>query len=203
MKNRKTIPFFLFILQKSSTFATIMSDFTTELKKLHELSGAEFSRQVERIALRKEFHPLDTDKDIFIVGGEKSDDYQNLLVAARKVVEFGYQVYILPNPNDTRTPDFILVKKGVYRTYDLKTVFGKSVLVDNLLDSIGQCDSILINMTTEYNTRKLAFAIKRYFETNKNAVEVMLFKGRKRIVIKRAFAINKDFFTNFKKLYEK
>ena len=91
----------------------------------------------------------------------------------------------------------------MYRTYDLKTVFGKSALVDNLLDSIGQCDSILINMTTEYNTRKLAFAIKRYFETNKNAVEVMLFKGRKRIVIKRAFAINKDFFTNFKKLYEK
>ena len=55
-----------------------MSDFTTELKKLHILSGAEFSRQVERIALRKEFHPLDTDKDIFTVGGEKSDDYQNL-----------------------------------------------------------------------------------------------------------------------------
>ena len=49
---------------KSITFATIMSDFTTELKKLHELSGAEFSRQVERIALRKEFHPLDTDPEI-------------------------------------------------------------------------------------------------------------------------------------------
>jgi hypothetical protein len=180
-----------------------MNDFTTELKKLHELSGAEFSRQVERIALRKDFHSLDTDKEIFTVGGEGSDDYQNLLVAARKAVEFGYRVYLLPNPTGTRTPDFILVKKGVYRTYDLKTVFGKSALVDNLLDSIGQCDSILINMTTEYNTRKLAFAIKRYFETNKNAVEVMLFKGRKRIVIKRAFAINKDFFTNFKKLYEK
>ena len=99
-----------------------MGDFTTELKKLHQLTGAEFSRQVECIALRKDFHPLDTDPDIFTVGGENSDDYQNLLVAARKSVEFGYRVYLLPNPLETRTPDFILAKKGVYRVYDLKTV---------------------------------------------------------------------------------
>lgn len=124
----------LVISEKSSTFASNMSDFTTELKKLHILSGAEFSRQVERIALRKDFHPLDTDKDIFTVGGEKSDDYQKLIEAARKAVEFGYQVYILPNPNDIRTPDFILVKKGVYRLYDLKTVFGKASIGGSLLD---------------------------------------------------------------------
>ena len=85
-----------------------MNDFTAELAKLHQLSGAEFSRQVERIALRKEFHPLDSDSEIFFVGGEGSDDYQNLLMAARKAVEFGYKVYMLPNPRETRTPDFIL-----------------------------------------------------------------------------------------------
>ena len=61
-----------------------MNDFTAELAKLHQLTGAEFSRQVERIALRKEFHPLETDENIFSVGGEKSDDYQNLLIAARE-----------------------------------------------------------------------------------------------------------------------
>ena len=52
-----------------------MNDFTAELAKLHQLSGAEFSRQVERIALRKEFHPLDADPEILSVGGEESDDY--------------------------------------------------------------------------------------------------------------------------------
>lgn len=134
-----------------------MNDFTAELKKLHVLSGAEFSRQVERIALRKEFHPLDTDPEIYTVGGEKSDDYQRLLIAARKAVEFGYRVYFLPNPPGTRTPDFILVKKGVYRLYDLKTVFGKASVGNSLLDSIGQCNRILINMTREYNTRRLAY----------------------------------------------
>ena len=157
-----------------------MSDFTTELKKLHELSGAEFSRQIERIALRKEFHPLDTDS-----------------------VEFGYQVYILPNPNDTRTPDFILVKKGVYRPYDLKTVFGKASVGGSLLDSIGQCNRILINMTREYNTRRLAYAIKRYFEINEKAVEVLIFKGGKRISVKRPMVVGETFFPMFKKAYER
>ena len=140
------------------------NDIASELAKLHESRGAEYSRQVEAIALRKEFHPLDTDKDIYTTGGEKSDDYQNLLIAARKAVEFGYRVFILPNPTEIRTPDFILFKKGVYRTYDLKTVFGKTSVTGSLLDSIGQSHCVLVNITTVYNTRQLAFAIKKYFD---------------------------------------
>ena len=70
----------------------MISDITDELAKLHKLSGAEYSRQVERIALSGVFHPLESDKDIYTVGGTKSDDYQNLLTAARKAVEFGFIV---------------------------------------------------------------------------------------------------------------
>ena len=44
------------------------NDIASELAKLHELTGAEFSRQVERIAQMKVFHPLDTDEDIFAIG---------------------------------------------------------------------------------------------------------------------------------------
>lgn len=179
------------------------NDFVSELAKLHDLSGAEFSRQVERIALRKEFHPLDSDPEIFTVGGESSDDYQNLLVAARKAVEFGYHVYLLPNPKEIRTPDFILFKRGVYRVYDLKTVFGKASVGGSLIDSIGQCNRILINMTREYNTRHLANSIKRYFEINNYAVEVLIFKGGKHISVKRVIAIRDDFFSKFKKVYER
>ncbi len=180
-----------------------MSDFTAELSLLHQLVGAEFSRQVERIALRKEFHPLEDDENIFTVGGEKSDDYQNLLTAAKKAVEFGYTVYMLPNPNEIRTPDFILYKKGVYRIYDLKTVFGKASVGGNLLDSVGQCNSILINMTREYSTRKLALAIKQYFEVNEKAFEVLIFKGHKRISINRTLVNNHHFPSIFKKAYER
>ena len=180
-----------------------MSDFTTELKKLHELSGAEFSRQVERIAQRKEFHPLETDKDIFTVGGKQSDDYDNLLLAARRAVEFGYQVYLLPNPVEIRTPDFILVKKGVYRVYDLKTVFGKSSIGQSLIDSIGQTNRVLLIIQQEYSTRKLTSDIKTYFEVHKQALEVLIFKGHRRLSINRRLTLNPAFYSVLKKMYEK
>ena len=58
-------------------------------------------------------------------------------------------------------------------------------------------------MTTEYNTRQLALSIKKYFEVNKKAIEVMIFKGGKRIIVKRALAANSDFLRMFIKVYER
>ena len=51
---------------------------------------------------------MEGEKDIFSVGGENGEDYDNLMNAARKAVGHGYQVYILPNPKGIRTADFIL-----------------------------------------------------------------------------------------------
>ena len=72
--------------------------------------------------------------------------------------------------------------------YDLKTVFGKSSIADSLLESIGQCNRILLNLTVDYNTRSLAFAINKYFEANEKALEVLIFKGRKKISVNRSMA---------------
>jgi hypothetical protein len=47
-----------------------MNDIASELAKLHHLTGAEFSRQVECIAHRSEFHPLEGETAIFTAGGE-------------------------------------------------------------------------------------------------------------------------------------
>ncbi len=179
------------------------NDIASELAKLHELTGAEFSRQVEHIARRKEFHPLDSDKDILTTGGEQSDDYENLLHAARKAVEFGYRVYLLPNPTEIRTPDFILEKKNTYRVYDLKTVYGKSSIGQSLIDSIGQCNRILLNIQSDYNTRLLISDIKKCFEVNPSGVEVLIFKGRKRISIDKFVLNHPSFYRLFKKRYEK
>lgn len=183
---------------------SMISDIALELKKLHVLSGAEYSRQVERIAKSKVFHPLENEEGIYTPGVLKNDDFQNQLVAARKAVEFGYKVFILPTPRKTesRTPDFILEKKGTYRAYDLKTITGKSSVGQDLIDSIGQCNRILLNMISDYNTRSLAFDIKRYFETSKKASEVLIFKGKKRISINRMMASDGAYLHKFKRVYE-
>lgn len=53
------------------------NDIASELAKLHELTGAEFSRQVERIAQMHLFHPIDNEVGIFGTGNYKDNDYLN------------------------------------------------------------------------------------------------------------------------------
>ena len=81
-------------------------------------------------------------------------------------MEHGYRVFILPNPKGFRTADFIFERKGVYKMFDLKTIQGKSSAMNRLLESVGQTNHVLLNMTTNYRAVSLASCIKRYFEIN-------------------------------------
>ena len=149
------------------------------------------------------FHPLEGEKGILIAGGEKDDDFVNLLNAARKAVEHGFRVYILPNPKGIRTPDFIFEYKKIFVVYDLKTIQGRASAGTRLLESVGQSNRILLNMATEYNARLLASDIKSYFEANVNAVEVLIFKGKKKLTVSRRFSQNGMFNRLFRRMYEK
>ena len=180
-----------------------MYDISLELAKLHILTGADFILQLKLIVSSGEFHPVEVEKDIFSVGGENGEDYDNLMNAARKAVGHGYQVYILPNPKGIRTADFILVQHGIFKMYDLKTIQGKSSVMNRLKESVGQANHVLLNMATDYNATALARCIKKYFELNPLAMEVMLFKGAKVIVVTRRTVTDKMFFNTFTKKYSK
>ena len=165
--------------------------------------AAQFIRQLKLIIHSGEFRLIDGETNIYSVITEISDDFDNLINAARKAVEHGYRVYILPNPRSCRTADFIFEKKGILGLYDLKTVYGKGSVGTQLLDSIGQTNRVLLNMQSDYNARLLAADIKTYFETNREAIEVLIFKGNKHITIKRGLACNPSFNRIFRKIYEK
>jgi len=86
--------------------------------------------------------------------------------------------------------DFIFVRKGVYKLYDLKTITGANSIGNRLQDSIGQTNRVLLNITTEYSPIALARNIRRYFEKNPQAVEVLVYKGRKSISVLRDETVN-------------
>ena len=174
-----------------------------ELQELHYLKGAQFINQLKLIIYYGEFHPVEGETNIFSAIREQSDDFDNLINAARKAVEHGYRVYILPNPRSCRTADFIFEKKGILGLYDLKTVHGKGSIGTQLFDSIGQTNRVLLNMTTDYNARLLASDIKTYFETNQDALEVLVFKGKKILPVNRVQIQSPDFNRVFRKRYEK
>ena len=180
-----------------------MNDIAAELAKLHILKGAEYSRQVERIARMGVFHPVEGEFGIYSVGGEGGDDYGNLLNAARKAVAHGYKVYILPNPSGINTPDFIFERKGVFRLIEMKTIQGSSSVSNRLSDSKNQSNHVLLNMTSRYNGGLLAVQIRSYFEQNDQALEVLIFKGKNVISIKRRFVFQRDFVRKFRKGFGK
>ena len=176
---------------------------TVELKELHNLKGAGFIKKLKEIVYYGEFHLVEGETGIYSTGGEQGPDYENLLNAARKAVEHGYRVFVLPNPKGTRTPDFIFEQKGNCKVYDLKTISGKASVNNRLFESIGQSNRVLLNMTVDYNVRLLASDIKSYFETNQDALEVLIFKGKKVLPVNRVQVQSPDFNRVFRKRYEK
>jgi hypothetical protein len=58
-------------------------------------------------------------------------------------------------------------------------------------------------MTVDYNARLLASDIKSYFETNQDALEVLIFKGKKVLPVNRIQVQSPDFNRVFRRRYEK
>lgn len=84
----------------------------------------------------------------------------------------------------------------------LKEITRQRASVDNRLkESIGQSNRILLNMAVDYNPRHLAMSIKRYFEQNQSALEVLIFKGSKIISIIREDTESYVFIRNFMMKY--
>ena len=178
-------------------------DILSELEELHMRRGSHFIWQLKVIASHPSFSPVENETNIFSTGGESGEDYENLLNAARKAVEHGYRVFILPNPQGIRTADFIFERKGVYKLFDLKTISGKNSVGNRLKESIGQTNRVLINMTVDYNPRQLAISIRQYFEKNSEALEVMIIKGGKMISVIREDVMGASFIKYFMMKYTK
>ena len=87
--------------------------------------------------------------------------------------------------------------------YDLKTIQGKTSIMNRLIESIGQTNRVLLNMATTYNGRLLATQVRRYFEINPMASEVLIFKSGRAISIKRNYALDKKFLISFPQKYGK
>ena len=194
-------------LEKSDfvrTFADMPEyDIALELARLHILTGADFVRQLKMLAQYNIFKPVDNERDIFAAEGSHRDDLPSLLDAARKAVAHGNKVYSLPNPKGIRTADFIFENKGIFKMYDLKTISGKASLENRLMESIGQTNHVLINVCSQYNPRLMATQIRNYFQVNPTAIEVLVYKGKKMVVVTRRMAQNPLFLIQFQRKYVK
>lgn len=160
------------------------------LEKLHSLKGKEYLIKLKEITELKVFEELTGHNDIYCADGtngillKKNEEHNNLLHAAYKATTFGYSVYILPNPGRMKTGDFILRRNNYCRLYELKTIYGQNSIGNRLHESVDQSNSVLLNIISSIKPRVVAKAVKQYFEYNKKADEVLIFKGKRRIIVK-------------------
>ncbi len=175
-------------------------DVAEMIAELQELSGADFVHQLRKITEMKIFKKVEN--NIMSAISEEAQDYAYLLAGAKKAVRHGYKVYILPNPTKVRSADYIFVRKGVYKMYDLKTITGTGSIGTRLEESIGQTNRVFINLATTYPTNRMATEIKQYFEANNEALEVLVAVGKKMVSVERNFVMKRTFFKEFRKAVE-
>lgn len=171
------------------------------LDRLHELKGADYIRQLRAIVELNIYHKVE--KNIMSAIGENNPDYKNLLAGARKAVAHGYTVYMLPNPGDVKSADYIFVRKNLYKSYDLKTISGIGSIGSRLEESKGQTRRFFLNLKVKYPANKMALEIKRYFESNEEAMEVIVAVGNKLISVDRNFISDRDYNKLFRGMVEK
>ena len=191
----------LFAKPQAKKLARSTEGIGADMERLKELEGEAYWKQLKAITERREFKKVE--KNIFSAAGNNDPDFQNLLSAAKKSVLQGYKAFILPNPKGFRSADLILERKGLYRMYDVKTISGTNSIGSRLFDSIGQSNSVILSINTTINPRLLSADLKKYFEANSEAKEVMILKGKKRIVVTREYALSNGFEARFRKDYAK
>ena len=87
-----------------------------------------------------------------------------------------------------------------YRVYRVRFPGG---LKPQLIDSIGQTNRVYINLTSNYPANRMANEIKKYFQANGDALEVLIAVGNKMISVERFMVSEKNYYKEFRKHIEK
>ena len=113
------------------------------------------------------------------------------LALAKKFVAKGYDVYMLPNPKNTRSADYILRKDNKLYYTEGKFLTGKNSLDHKFYKE--QAERISIDVMSSISANYVSSIVKTSFEQYGNLKEVILFKGSRMITIHRKAVTSKSF----------
>ena len=132
----------------------------------------------------------------------KTGEMPKNLDMARKLTKQGYDVYMMPNPSESNSFDFIIKKQG--KIYDIEgKAFNGTNTLDHLLDKgAKQSSRVLVDVIGNKNTNYITSTVKKAFEENTQLSEIWLFKGSRLIKVSRHLYNSKAFEYKFKKLWK-
>lgn len=133
----------------------------------------------------------------------KTGEMPKNLDMARKLVKQGYDVYLMPNPSESNSFDFIIKKQGKIYDIEGKAFNGTNSLGHSLNKGAKQSSKVLVDVIGNTNTKYIYGTVKIAFEKNSSLSEIWLFKGAKLIKVTRNMYNSKNFGINFKNKWNK
>ena len=122
---------------------------------------------------------------------------------ANKLLKNGFDVFMLTNPNDITSADFILRKNGKLYMAEGKESYGENSL-DSTFKKIKEQASIgIVDILGTTDIRYIAGEIKYAFNHYKNLERCLIFKGSKLLQINRALTQHRKFEEQFMRLWRK
>lgn len=131
----------------------------------------------------------------------KSGEMPNNLQIAQKFIKNKFDVFLLSNPSNTKSADFILHQKEKLFYVEGKTSSGGGALATRLNDGAKQSDRIAINLQRQMNTKDVFKEIVDAFHKNENIKVLYLFKKTRLIQLDRFIVESKDFECKFFKIW--
>ena len=125
------------------------------------------------------------------------------ITVAKKLLSNGYDVYLMPNPKQTQSADFIIRKGGLLYYTEAKTLDGKSTLNHLISKGASQSDRIVVDIIGTSDINYIRREVKRGFEKNHNLSVITLLKGNSEIIVSRQIANDKEFERRFRELWSR
>lgn len=129
-------------------------------------------------------------------------EFPKNIAMAKKIAKYGYDVYMMPNPNKGNSFDFIFKKDGKYWIFEGKAFNGKATLGSLIDGGATQADRLLLDIIGNKSAHYIAEVLKKGFENNVNLAEIWLLKGSRLIKISRQMLCSNKFEENFKKAWK-
>ena len=185
------------IVYQGTTIAKALQDyytFTTNQEKVSVLkwivAQPEFTELQRFSTAENKIYTLYTNQYDEIL---KTGETPNNLQIAQKFVVNGYDVFLLANPHNTKSADFIIRQKNKLFYVEGKTSSGGSALSARLNEGAKQANRIAINFSIIPRFHDLYHQTRKAFEKNESLTNLYIFKGSILVEINRDIVLSSQY----------
>ena len=132
---------------------------------------------------------------------ETEEELPKNLKLAKKIIDYGVDVWLVPNISKAKSADYIIKDNKTQKLNysEAKIITGNSGLENALNNGATQADTIIVDVQIPMRAKEVAIKVYSAFIKHKTIKEIWLFKGSRRIIIKRQWALSKNFLEDLQK----